>query len=157
VRNLTVLLAAVSFGLASNLAGQASKTPPDPRQEMLDYQLTPPRANQLITAMAAMTRYVVSLPNSKERMAKASKKSPAELRAQLEKDPKAMAIMKRNGLTAHDYLVGLPALRMALMAAQGVADTPNITVSPTNLAFAKAHLAELKPKMDAADGIRPRP
>jgi len=42
---------------------------------------------------------------------------------------------------------------MALMAAQG-ATAPNVVASPANVAFAKANLAQLKPKMDAADGIR---
>jgi hypothetical protein len=77
----------------------------------------------------------------------------AERLAQFEQDPKAMAIARQNGLTAQEYLVGVPALCMALMAAQGLSG-PNITVSPANLAFAKANLAQLKPKMDAADGIR---
>jgi hypothetical protein len=34
--------------------------------------------------------------------------------------------------------------------------TPNIIASPANVAFAKANLAQLKPKMDAADGIGAR-
>jgi enamine deaminase RidA (YjgF/YER057c/UK114 family) len=156
MRNLTVLLAAVSFGLTSNLAGQASKTA-EGRQAILNYQLTLPKANELITAMDEMTRYVVSLPDFQERMVRSMKMSPEELRAQLEKDPKAIAIVKKHGLTSQDYLVGVPALRMALMAAQGLANNPNITASPANIAFAKAHLAELKPKLDAVDGIRPRP
>jgi len=41
---------------------------------------------------------------------------------------------------------------MALLAARG-AGGPNIVASPANLAFAKANLATLKPKMDAADGL----
>jgi hypothetical protein len=45
---------------------------------------------------------------------------------------------------------------MALMAAQGIPTGPRIIASPANVAFAKAHLAELKPKMDAADGIPAR-
>jgi hypothetical protein len=73
--------------------------------------------------------------------------------AQLEADPKAAAILKENSLTARDYLIGVPALRMALMAAQG-ASAPNIVASPANVAFAKANLAQLKPKMDAADAVR---
>jgi hypothetical protein len=61
----TVLLLVVSLvgptnGLAEPHATNAS---PQDRQEILDYQLTLPRANQLITAMEAMTRYVVSLPD----------------------------------------------------------------------------------------------
>ena len=154
MRNMTVLLVVVSFGLASALAGgQTSQTPPQERQEILNYQLTLPRANQLITAMEAMTKYLVSLPDFQDRLLKSMKMTPAEVRAQLEKDPKGMAILKQNGLTAHEYLVGVPALRMALMAAQGLANSPDITASPANLAFAKANLSQLKPKMDAADGI----
>jgi len=81
------------------------------------------------------------------------KMSPAERRTQFEKDPKAMAIVKQNGLTSQEYLVGVPALRMALMAAQGLGRPQNIVASPANVAFAKANLSQLKPKMDAADGV----
>ena len=106
---LFVLCVAASPALAQNLS-------PQQRQAILDYQLTPPGAEHLITAMQA-------------------------------------AILKQNSLTARDYLIGVPTLRMALMAAQG-ATSPNIVASPANVAFAKANLAQLKPKMDAADGIR---
>jgi hypothetical protein len=44
---------------------------------------------------------------------------------------------------------------MALLAAQGVTG-PNTIASPANIAFAKANMAELKPKMDAADGATAR-
>jgi hypothetical protein len=157
MRNTLVLIVVVTFGLAMGAArGQAPKTSAEARQEILDYQLTLPRANQLIAAMEAMTKYLVSLPDFQDRGAKSMKMTPEERLAQLEADPKAMAILKENGLTAREYLVGVPALRMALMAAQGLANAPNITVSPANLEFAKANLAQLKPKMDAADGIRPK-
>lgn len=157
MRNMLVLLVVAAFGIASGLAGgQASKTSPEERQEVLNYQLTLPRANQLITAMEAMTKYLVGLPDLQDRLVKSMKMTPAERRAQLEKDPKAMAILKQNGLTAQEYLVGVPTLRMALMAAQGLANAPNIIASPANVAFAKANLTQLKPKMDAADGIGAR-
>jgi len=103
-----------------------------------------------------MTKYLVSLPDFQGRMAKSMKMTPAEGRAQVEKDPKAMAILKENGLTAQDYLVGVPTLRMALMVAQGAPTGPTIIASSANVAFAKANLSELKPKMDAADGISAR-
>jgi len=153
MRNSLFLLAALSLGPASGLAvGQTAAAPSQARQDILAYQLTLPRANQLIAAMQAMTQYVVSLPDYKDRLVKAMKMTPAERQAAMEKDPKAMAILKQNGLTAPEYVVGVPALRMALMAAQG-ATSPNIVASPSNLAFAKANLAQLKPKMDAADGL----
>ena len=124
-------------------------------QELLNYQLTLPRANQLIAALDAMTKYLVSRPDFKDRLLSSLTMTPAEKRAQLEGDPQAMAILKKNGLAAPDYLVGIPALRMALMAAQAPPGAPNLAVSPANLAFAKANLAQLKPRLDAADGIRP--
>jgi hypothetical protein len=143
-------------GLACGLGtGAAATARGQTRQDILDYKLTLARANQLVTALDAMTRYVVSLPDFQDRVAKSMRMTPAEQRVQLEKDPKAMAILQQNNLTAVEYLVGVPALRMALMAAQGAAGAPNLTVSPANLAFARANLAQLKPRMDAVDGIRP--
>jgi hypothetical protein len=117
----------------------------------MDYQLSLPRAEHLITALDALTKYLVSLPDYQERLRKSATMTPAERAAQMEKDPKTAAILKDNNLTARDYLVGVPALRMALMAAQG-GTAPTIVASPANVAFAKANLAQLKPKMDAADG-----
>ena len=65
-----------------------------------------------------------------------------------------MAIVTRNGLTAKEYIVGVPALRMALWLAEGRA-TPSMLVfaSPAKLAFAKANLGQLKPEWDALDGV----
>jgi hypothetical protein len=55
-----------------------------------------------------------------------------------------------HSLTARDCLAGMPALRMALMAAQRVTE-PNIVASPANVAFANGNLAE------AEDGPGRRP
>ena len=154
MRNLSASLVLVSLCLASGLAGgQASQAVSADRQAILDYRLTVTQADHLIAAMTAMTKYLVSLPDFRDRLAKSAKMTAAERLAQLEKDPAAMAILKQNELTAQDYMVGVPALRMALMAAQGSTNSPNIVASPANVAFAKANLAQLKPKMDAADGI----
>ncbi len=153
MRNRLALLVMLSVGHAGGTAvGQKPPAASQEGQDILAYQLTLPKANHLITAMQAMTQYMASLPDYQDRIVKSMQMTPAERRVQLEKDPKAMEIVKQNDLTAQEYLVGVPALRMALMAAQGAAG-PNITVSPANLAFAKTHLAELKPKMDAADGL----
>jgi hypothetical protein len=150
---LTLLACGVAIPIARAQGGLTQEA----RQAILDYQLTLPRANHLITAMEAMTRYVLSMPDHQERMAKAAKMTPAERREQVEKDPKAAAILKENDLTAQEYLVGVPALRMALLVAQGMPASGNIAASPANVAFAKANLAQLKAKMDAADGgVRPK-
>jgi hypothetical protein len=140
-----VLCLPVSPARAQNLS-------PQQRQAILDYQLTLQGSEHLITAMQAMTKYLISLPDYQERIRKSATMSAADRIAQLESDPKTAAILKENGLTARDYLIGVPTLRMALMTAQG-AGAPNIVASPANVAFAKANLAQLKPKMDAADGI----
>jgi transcriptional regulator of nitric oxide reductase len=138
---------------AAAYPARAQNVSPQQRQAILDYQLTLPAAEHLITAMQAMTSYLISLPDYQDRIRKSAAMTGAERVAQLEGDPKAAAILKQNSLTARDYLIGVPALRMALMAAQG-ATSPNIVASAANLAFAKANLAQLKPKMDAADGLR---
>jgi hypothetical protein len=142
------------FGIFGGLAGAQSQTTAQDRQAILDYQLTLPRAEHLITAMTAMTKHLVSMPDFQDRLAKSMKMTSAERRAALEKDPAAMAILKQNELSPQDYLLGVPALRMALLAAQGLGNSPNVIASPSNVAFAKANLAQLKPKMDAADGLR---
>ena len=155
VQVTAAVLALVFFGLTAGPArAQAPRTSSQEGQDILNYPLTLARANQLISAVEAMTKYLVSRPDFQDRLINSMKMTAAERRAQLETDPKAMAILKANGLTAHDYLVGVPSLRMALMAAQGPADAPNLAVSPANLAFAKANVAQLKPRMDAADGIK---
>jgi hypothetical protein len=79
--------------------------------------------------MQAMTKYLVSLPDYQERMRKSATMTAADRIAQLESNPRTASILKENSLTA-------------------------IVASPANVAFAKANLAQLKPKMDAADGIR---
>jgi hypothetical protein len=137
--------------LASPLPAQ--NISPQQRQAILDYQLTLPVAEHLIAAMQSMTKYLISLPDYQERMRKSATMTAADRIAQIEGDSTAAGILKQNSLTARDYLIGVPTLRMALMSAQG-ATAPNIVASPANVAFAKANLAQLKPKMDAADGIR---
>ena len=147
----TLLLVALLVTCAPAPARAQRGLTPEAQQAIMDYQLTLPRAEHLITALDALTKYLVSLPDYQERLRESATMTPAERAAQMEKDPKTAAILKDNNLTARDYLVGVPALRMALMAAQG-GTAPTIVASPANVAFAKANLAQLKPKMDAADG-----
>jgi hypothetical protein len=144
----------IAFVLFTGIVqAQASPNSDETRKAILDYQLTMPRANLLIAALEAMTKYVVSLPDFAERIRKSRQMTPAEQIARIENDPKAADILKQNQLTAKDYIVGVPALRMALLAASGLPANPNIIASPANIAFAKANLSVLKPKMDAADGV----
>ena len=149
MRNLIVLFA-LSLGLAY---GQGPRITPEQRQEILDYKLSMARANQIFTALDAMTKYVVSLPDLASVMAKQAKMTPAERLASVENDTKAMAILKQNGLTAKEYLIGVPALRWAIWLAEGRNGNPEVIASPGNLAFAKANLTQLKPRLDVADGV----
>lgn len=143
----------VSLAVAPGLA--RSQPSAEQRQALLAYKLTRPLADKLLAALPEMTRYVVAKPNFQEIVARSATQSPSERLAQVEADPGAMAILKKHGLTAREYLLGVPALRMALARAQ-FGDAPGseaLVVSADNLAFAKANLTELKPKLDAADGI----
>ena len=149
--HLGVRITIVMFSFVLSAVAVQAKSPEE-TQAILDYKLTMPVANQLLSAMGPMTRYVASLPDLRERMARAAKMTLAERVAQVESDPKAMAILKPNNLSARDYIVGVPALRQAIWLASG-RSAPNLTASPANLAFAKVNLAQLKPRMDAADGI----
>jgi hypothetical protein len=151
MRLITVLLVALSIGSVQSASAQGGLTQAQ-RDAILGYSLTLDRANHLIAAMSGISQYLVSQPDYKERIAQSAKLSPAEQAARMEKDPKISGILKDNSLTARDYIVGVPTLRMALLAAQGL-NAPNIVASPANVAFAKSNLAELKPKMDTADGL----
>jgi hypothetical protein len=150
VSALLTLALALSGG---QTAGQRGGATAERRQAILEYQLTMPRANELIAAVDEMTKYVVSLPDYRERIRKSMTMTPGELQAQIENDPKAVAILKQNNLTANDYLVGVPALRMALMVAEGLPPNEMIVASPANVSFVRAHMAELKPKIEAAEGL----
>ena len=145
-----VLLFAIVVGSARSIDAQSGGLTQQQRDAILGYSLTLDRSNHLIAAMASVSQYLVSQPDYKERLARSAKLTAAEQAAQMDKDPKISAILKENGLTARDYLVGVPTLRMALLSAQGLS-SPNIVASPANVTFAKANLAQLKPKMDQAD------
>src|SRR5712692_288486 len=135
--------------LCVSLATAQTSLTPAQRQAILDYQLTIPKANSLTSAMESLSKYLASLPNSQERGLRLATMSPTELLALTEKDAKAMGILTQNGLTAREYLVGTSALTMAYTIAATGANNPFILASPANIAFAKANLAQLKPKMDA--------
>ena len=128
----------------------------DDQKEILNYKLSTPVANKLLSALPEMNKYLISLPNWQSRVARSMNQSLGEMTRDTEQDPKAVAILKKNGLTAREYVVGIPALRMALMAVSlppADAKKLGIAASPENVAFAKANSKELKSKLDAADGL----
>lgn len=141
--------------LAAALAmGQKFPVSPDTRKEILSYQLTLARADHIISTLPLMTKFFMSQPQAV--LTKWATMTPEGMIASLEKNSQTMAILKANHLTAKDYVVGVPALRMAVWRAEGVPESPKVFASPANLAFVKANLAQLKPKWEAVDGA-PRP
>ena len=154
--HLTSFLLAVAVTLpVSTVRAQGSNLSEQDRQAILTYSLTLQKANEIIAAAGEMTKYVLSRPDAAEVVARSMKMNRSEQIAQMERDDKAMAIATKHGLSARDYTYGVPALRMALFAAQGLTG-PTIIASPANAAFAKVNLAALKPKMDAVDGVGAR-
>jgi hypothetical protein len=123
----------ISLGLA---AGQTIT--PAERQAILAYQLNMPRANSLITTGAALSKYRASIPDFQANPAKYLTMTLSESIAWLEKDPKAMAILKQNGFAVRDYMIGFTALSMAYTIASG-ANAPDYVASPANVAFAKSN------------------
>ncbi len=143
---LSIVLAAAPFLV------QAALTPQDTK-EVLAYKLTVPVANRILTALPEVTQLVISQPDARARIAKAATASLEERIKDAEASPKTVDLLKQHDLTPRDYIVGVVALRMALMAATlPTANSPGspIVASPENIAFAKAH-PELRPKMEAAD------
>lgn len=126
------------------------------REEILAYQLTLPRAHSLISATRDMTKYAMSLPDFQQRAMKMMTMTSAQQQAELEADQNAVKIFRDHGLTAKEYMVGGPALRMAMLIAEGNT-SPNLFASPANLAFAKKHMAVLKPRADSVEAMVKRP
>ncbi|MBE3123995.1 MAG: hypothetical protein IMZ65_04255 [Planctomycetes bacterium] len=61
----------------------------------------------------------------------------------------------KHGLSAREYTVGVIALRGAVLKAQDP-ESPiarNIPTSPENIAFAKANISVLGPKLTEADAV----
>lgn len=136
MRNVIVILF-VSLGLTSpGFAGEALT--PAERQAILAYQLTVPRANSMITTGVALNQYRATLPDFQANPAKYLTMTLSEWIAWMEKDQKAAAILKQNGYTARDYMVGFTALSMALTMAAG-SSAPDYVASPANLALAKSN------------------
>jgi hypothetical protein len=145
----------VFLTLAVTPAVAQPQRPAEERQAILAFKLTKPVADKLLAALPDMTRYVMTKPNAQELLARAAKQTPAQRVAQTEADPGAMAILEKHGLTAREYLVGVPVLRMAILRARSAAGPGSdaLVVSDDNLAFARAHLAELGPRLEAADRL----
>jgi hypothetical protein len=153
MRTFYLIPALVALGTALCAAA-----PADDEKEILNFRLTMPLANKIIAAVPGVTQIFLSVPDWKERMQKSAHASLAERTKEAENSPRTVALLKQNGLTPNEYVIGVVTLRMALIAANSKSGAmpSSIRASAENIAFAKAHYAELKPKMDAADGLPSR-
>src|SRR5438445_13207784 len=127
----------VSLIISVGLAAGQTITPAE-RQAILAYQLNMPRANSLITTGVALGKYRASIPDFQANPAKYLTMTLSESIASLEKDQKAMTILKQNGFAARDYMIGFTALSMAYTIASG-SNAPDYVASPANVAFAKSN------------------
>lgn len=111
---------------------------PAERQAIAAYQLDVPRAKSLISTGTAISKYRASIPDFQANPTKYLTMTLSESIAWLEKDQKAMAILKQNGFAARDYMIGFTALSMAYTVAAG-SNAPDFVASPANVAFAKSN------------------
>ena len=132
--------------LAPLASGQTSKVSEERRKEILDYQITMSRANQLIAALGELLE--LPPPDVEARERPGERMGSAE---RIEKDPRAMDILKKHQLTAKDYTLGMIALQMSMMIAGGTPESPFVFASPGNIAFVKANLSDLRSKIDGAE------
>jgi len=107
MRSAFLFLLALSFASGQKPATTSAMSP-DVRKEILAFELNMPRADHLISALPLMSRFFMS--QSPEILATWGKLSVAKKIANLEKSPQAMANLKPYGLTAKEYIVGVPAL-----------------------------------------------
>ena len=132
---------------------QAALTPQD-EKEVLNHKLTMPLATKIIAALPEVTQLVLSAPDARERLIKASRASLEERVKDAENSPKTVELLKRHGLTPREYVVGVVTLRMALTAAslppRFAAEQPGGRIA-AECRVRQSALSELKPKMDAAD------
>lgn len=136
--------------VASGQKAPALSIAPEARKEILGYQLTKERADHLISVLPPMTKFFMS--QSQQVLNTWTNYTPSQKVTALTHSPEAMAILKPYQLTPKDYVVGVPALRLAVWRAEGITESPTVFASAANLAFVKANLAQLKPKWEAVDG-----
>ena len=159
MKHSVVLTVACASLLASPVLGQGTLSE-EMRKAILEYPLTLDGANHLLDAIEPMTRHVLALPNAAEVTRRSQKMTLPERIAQTENDAQSMNILRAHQLSARDYVVGVPTLRLALAAASSssAGNDRLFVASPANLAFAKANLTTLKPRLDAIDrGVAAKP
>ncbi|MBV9572032.1 MAG: hypothetical protein JO056_12395 [Alphaproteobacteria bacterium] len=116
---------------------------PDSAKALHDYTLSMDRVNAMQAAMddakkSAGTAHLQHIGDNSQ--------SVAEMEAKLSADPQAVALFRKHGLSVHDVVVMPFVLMDAGMAAQYPSAAAKLSdrMSPAQVAFYKAHEAELK-------------
>lgn len=128
----------------------AQSLPPEVKQAVQNYKLDVAKANRICDALADLTANMLKDPKWQQKLM-ASMKLPFDQQLkQMESDPASAAILKKNGLDARDYTIGLFALRGAVFSLKGMNVEIAKLTSPANIALVKANPALLA-KFEKAD------
>lgn len=135
--------------LAATAAPAAQDSDPAGARALHDYTLSMDKVKRYETAMESLEAAGKANPALKaesEKMGDEPDKTLADIEAKFDRHPRIFAFFARQGFSKFDAAV----LPLALMDALTVAQMPQIApkmadrVSPTQIAFCKTHLAELK-------------
>jgi hypothetical protein len=138
--------------LLSGVAAQAGDLPPADAAKMRAYTLTMDKIRKYQSAMNDFSKAEAAHPDLKAEADKAGDEHDPNLEAteaKMMRHPRLMAFFTKYGLTANDVAVLPLVLMSASVAAQYPASAPKLApeTSPAQIAFCKAHQAELA-KMD---------
>jgi hypothetical protein len=150
---VTAFIVLVAFAAFTAAQPQRPGQSPAEQQEVLAYKLTMPVADKLLAALNALNQYILSKPDWMTWVQQSMRGTRDDQVRQLEQDPKALAIIRQNGLTAREYAVGIVALRGAVSKVRdpnGAMGRASVA-SAENLAFATANLKELDARLTKAD------
>jgi hypothetical protein len=157
-RSTTVLLfAALACGAASTAFAQP--TDAAEQKELYNYVLTPQNVQKVMKVVRDLDAFQKSHPQ----IAKSDTESDGSIagtQKSIEKYPQAVAIIAKDGLTPHEYVV---ASMTVIQGTLTVGFKKNGTykeypaeilkmISPANLKYIEAHYDEISRQMDAVNG-----
>jgi hypothetical protein len=148
MKSLSKLACAALFVLVSGTAYAAGDLAPADKKAMHDYTLSMDKVKAMQAAMDEFNAAAAKDPSLKTQTKSVGddSKSIAEMEGRFQSNPRLMAIYGRHGITAHDAVVMPFVLMYAGMIAQYPTAGAKLSdeTSPAQVAFFKAHDAELK-------------
>jgi hypothetical protein len=148
MKNLLKIVCAVLFVAVSGAAYAADDLSPADKKALHDYTLSMDKVKAMQAAMDDFNAMAAKDPHLKAQTKSVGddSKSLADMEGKFQRNPRLMAIYGRHGITAHDAVV----MPFALMYAGMIVEYPGAgaqlseETSPAQVAFFKAHEAELK-------------